>query len=98
MSNIDIEKALNELPDLLSQALEDWRLASLNLERYEAILAAKIRGSNPGIKSVEVKDKINADEQWYNLNIEVIKKESYHNLLENRLLAAKKMASLRTAF
>jgi hypothetical protein len=97
-NNIDLEKALNELPELLSKSFEKWRIAGLDLERFEALMAAKIRGENQGIKATEVRDKINADDNWYQLRMDVIKAESYHNLIENRLLSAKKMASLRTAF
>lgn len=96
--NLDIEKALDELPELVADALEKWRIATLDREKTEALLYVKFKGGVLPITSMEIKSMVNADGERYGKVLEEIKAESNYKRLEERLLAMKKRASLRVAY
>lgn len=98
MSNLDIEKALEELPEKVSQALENWRIATLEREKTEALLYISIKGKNPDKTIGEIKSALNASVSRYDAVLAEIKAESEYTFLYEKLLSAKKRASLRIAF
>lgn len=97
-TNYDIEQALNELPDQVADALEKWRIATLDREKCEALLYAGIKGEDKGKTATEIRADINASQARYESVLEEIKAESNYQRLYEKLLAAKRKASLRTAF
>lgn len=94
----NLEEYLDELPDLVADALEQWRTVTLEREKYEAILHAKIRSDWPEAKAGDIKSAINSDAGRYEVVLKEIKAEANHTRLLERLLCMKKRASLRTAF
>ena len=98
MSNIDLEKTMAELPDLVADALLVWRTATLDKDRLHAQLYITYRSTNPEMTSVEIKARIGDDDRYYQASLSELKAEAEYNRLNERLMAAKKLASLRTAF
>ncbi len=98
IGNLDIEEQLSTLPDRVAEALEQWRIASLDREKIEALLFASIKGQNTELSATEIKSRIHADLNRYESVLHEIKAESNYTRLYERLLSAKKRASLRTAF
>jgi hypothetical protein len=96
--NLDIESDLNELPDKVAEALQLWRVATLNREKMEAVLYAGFKASDSDRSATEIKACINASESRYSSVLEEIKCECEYQRLYERLLSAKKRASLRVAF
>lgn len=96
--NLDLDEALNNLPDDVADALEKWRTATLEREKVEALLYISCRGRSDKITISEIKSIINSDERRYAAVLEEIKAEATYTRLYERLLSMKKRASLRTAF
>ena len=96
--NLDLDAALDKLPDDVADALETWRIATLDREKCEALLFAAIKGTNDKMTAAEIKARINSDGNRYAAVLEEIKAESAYQRLSERLMAVKKRASLRTAF
>lgn len=96
--NIQLEEALEKLPEIVSQCLLNWRKATLDRERIEATLYLVFRGDNPERTATELKALINKSDERYEAVLAEISFESIYNAKNETLLAAKKLASLRTAF
>lgn len=95
--NGHIESDLETLPDEVATALFNWRVATLDREKAEALLYARFKAEDDRT-AVEVKSLINASPERYEAVLKEITAESDHTRLLERLLAAKKLASLRTAY
>lgn len=96
-NNAEIEGDLASLPDAVADALQAWRIATLEREKSEALLYARFRAD--GDKTVpEVKSLINASSERYMAVLDEIKAESQYQRLYEKLLAAKRLAGLRTAY
>jgi hypothetical protein len=98
LGNQDIEKDLDELPDQVSDALEKWRIATLDREKVEALLYASFKGTQDSITATGIKALINSNSERYEAVLNEITAEVEHARLLEQLLCAKKKASLRTAF
>lgn len=98
VTNVNLEEQLQILPEQVAGALEKWRVATLDREKCEALLYATIKGTWTEASAAEIKSAINRDQGRYNAVLAEIKAESNYNLLYEKLLSAKKLASLRTAF
>lgn len=98
MSNQDIEKTLTDGPDDVAEALKNWRLATLNREKAEALLYVRLKGEDKDRSATEIKALIHADSIRHDLMVKEILAESNYTLLYERLLGAKKIASIRTAY
>lgn len=98
MSNVDLEKALAEGPDLVAKALLDWRKATLDRERVEATLYGRFKAEDSERSATEIKYLIHNSQERYQAVLMEISCESVYNAKNETLLAAKKLASLRTAF
>jgi hypothetical protein len=96
--NGDIEKDLNELPDLVSAALEGWRIAREEKRRFEALLRIKLKAEDPNRTSGDLKALVDGDDEGFKLRLVEIKAEAEYTRLYEKLMSAKKSASLRTAF
>lgn len=94
----NIEEVLLELPDKVADALGRWRVSTLDRERVEALLFASIKGKDEKKSSTEIKMEIHESIERYNAVLHEIKQECEYNRLYEKLLSAKKRASLRTAF
>lgn len=98
-NNFDLEKDLEELPEKVSKALELWRTATLDRKKTDALLYMKYRMSDLGKRtSGEIKAMIDKDDTHYAACLLENKLEAEYNFVYEKLLSAKKLSSLRTAF
>ena len=96
--NQDIEKQMEELPDLVASALERWRTTTLDREKCEALVYLKSKYEDKERSATEIKALVNSDEARYSCVLAELKAEAEYIRLLERLQSAKKVASLRTAF
>lgn len=94
----NIEETLIDLPDQVADALSAWRIATLNREKKEALLYVEIKGQDEKRTAAEIKAIVHGNAERYNLVLLEITSEAQYIRLYERLLSAKKRASLRTAF
>jgi hypothetical protein len=96
--NAGLEQSLDQLPDLVADALQAWRLASLEREKLEALLYLRFKGGEGKKTSDEIKAMVRSDGERYTKCLaELLAETNYQRLLE-RLYSVKKLAALRTAF
>jgi len=96
--NDDLEKSLSELPDKVADNLLKWRKATLEREKEEALLYIGFKGIDTKRTATEIKALINSSDSRYQSVMKEIMAEAEYNRLNEKLLAAKKSATLRTAF
>lgn len=96
--NADIQKSLEELPSEVSAFLLEWRKATLDREKTEALLYLKFRGENPDRTATEIKALVNSNDERYQVSLKEAQAEAQYTKVLETLLCAKKEASLRTAF
>lgn len=97
-SNKSVEEDLETLPEKVSEQLVKWRTASLDREKCEALLYARFHGEDPSRTATAIKSLINSNEERYQIVLKEIQEEAHYNFLYEKLMSAKKIASLRTAF
>lgn len=96
-NNAQLEADLESLPDEVAAALMAWRIATLDREKAEALLYARFKAEGDRT-ATEIKSFINASPERYEAVLgEILAESGYTRLLE-KLLSAKKLASLRTAY
>ena len=94
----DLEVELSSLPDLTSNALLEWRKATLNREKREALLYLEFRNTATGRTVKEIEAMVDSDGGRYDAKLaEAVAEAHYHKLYE-KLMSSKKLADLRTAF
>jgi hypothetical protein len=96
--NSALEQALDKLPQEVSDALLQWRKATLDRERVESRIYSRLKMEDPSRTATEMKHLLNADQERYEAVLQEITFESVYKLKEESLMAKKKEASLRTAF
>lgn len=94
----EIEKDLTELPDKVADALEVWRVATLDREKVESLLYAEFKATGEKRTAEEIKNMVRGHDNRYNASLKEIEAEVEYNRRYEKLLSAKKRASLRTAF
>jgi len=97
-NNYQTEKDLLELPDKIADSLVAWRTATLNREKADAVLFLRFKGGEEKRTSDEIKAMVRVDGGRYDLVLKEIMAESEYNRLNEKLMSAKKICSLRTAF
>jgi hypothetical protein len=101
MTNVEINKILTEYPDIVSEAETAWKMSILELERIEAKTYFSIKTNTaPGEKVTEkmLENMVTTNDEVYKARLYSVTKESEYNRLYEKLMCAKKMASLRSAF
>ena len=98
MSDQDTEAILLNFPDLVADALIKWREATLAREKTEALLYLSFKGQDTDRSATEIKAMINSSESRFKDVLTEIQAEGEYNRLYEKLLGAKKIASLRTAY
>ena len=93
-----IEDHLDKLPDAVADALSAWRIATLQREKIEAMLHLRLKAGEEKLSVGDMKAAINNNQERYDMMLKEILAESEYNRLYEKLLSAKKRASLRTAF
>lgn len=91
---------LNTLPDRVADAQMAWKAkeAELKHERARVYLSykAKLAGTDP--TQGDLRAMVENDENIYRLALECVTAESEFTRLMEKLMAAKRMAAMRTAF
>ena len=98
MSNEDLESSLELLPDKVADVLLEWRKATLEREKTEALLFVEFKANEEEKSSTEIKALINSSPERYAKVMEEIKAEVEYNRWYEKLLSVKKRASLRTSY
>lgn len=96
--NTDLEDSLSQLPDKVADALQKWRIATLEREKCEALLYMGFKGGQVDRTATEIKALINGSGERYSCVLDEIKAESEYVRLNEKLMAIKKEMSMRTAF
>lgn len=97
--NEGLEQQLEELPDIVADALLKWRTATLEREKTEALLYLRFRaGGEEKRTTEEIKALVRSDDGRYSAVLEESKAESDYERVKERLLCKKKLSDLRTAF
>lgn len=100
MTNAEIEVAMETLPDIVGDALYNFKAAIVDKERLcaKTFLEFKARSVGEKITVAEIDAMVKADIGCYKAALNEVEKESEYVKWNEKLLAAKKLASLRTAF
>jgi hypothetical protein len=96
----DIEGDLETLPDMVADALRLFREKTA-IKKHKAahlLLTFKAKHASQGLTMTELKAMVNADLDYFKICMEEVTSESEYVRLSEKLMAAKKQASLRTAF
>ena len=96
MIQSDLETNLEKLPEQVSNALLEWRVATLDREKLEAIL--RLQYSVEDRKATEVTALVHSNQERYDVVLNEAKAESHYTFLYEKLMAAKKEATMRGAF
>lgn len=101
-NNSEIEKDLAEYPDKVADALEAWRTATAEKEKVEAMAYLRLKGASEAQEIertvVELKAMTKQDDEVFQAVLKELKAEAQYIRLNEKLMAAKKLASLRTAY
>lgn len=100
LTNAQINDILVEYPDKVADAEREFKTARLERERVEGITYFRLKAETAGQKVTEkwLENKVRVDDEVHQAKLDEIVKESEYNRLYERLLSAKKLAALRTAF
>lgn len=95
-----LEGELSSLPDLVADALAVWKKAEADKRREAArlYLMFKAKMVGHGVTATELRAMVDNDEGYYRMCLDCVTAESSYVRLMEKLMAAKKAASLRTAF
>lgn len=96
--NQHLEEQLETLPEIVGQALLQWRKSTLDRERLEASLYLKFKVEYPNSTATEIRAMVNANDERYSAVLTEASFESQYTIKLETLMAAKKLSSLRTAF
>lgn len=97
---VGVEEELRELPDRVADAQKFWKSKEAELKHSRARVyldfKAKLVGSDP--TQGDLKAMVENDMGIYKLSLECVTAESEYTRLMEKLMAAKRLASMRTAF
>ena len=100
MDNAKITEILDTYPDKVADALKKWKTAKIDLDRLDAKLYLTIRAEHAGEKLPvrEIEAIMKGSGEHYAAAIAEVVAESEYTALYEKLLAAKRESSMRTAF
>jgi hypothetical protein len=100
MNDAEITTILDTFPDKVAEALERFRTAGVEKDRVyaRAYLEFKARSAGEKITASEIESMVKADQRYYEAALDEITAESGYVKAHERLMAAKKQASMRAAF
>jgi hypothetical protein len=97
---VGVEEELRDLPDRVADAQRFWKAkeAELKHERARVYLSfkSKLVGTEP--TQGDLKAMVENDMGIYQLSLDCVTAESEYTRLMEKLMAAKRLASLRSAF
>lgn len=95
MDNLD--EILDKAPDQVADALEDWRMKTLQREKAEALLYLEFKAKETKLTADEVKSHVRSSQGYFDAKLAELKAEAKHQRLYERLLSAKHRARMRVA-
>lgn len=100
MTNAEIESAMETLPDIVADALYNFKTAIIDKERIcaKTFLEFKARSVGEKITVAEIDAMVKSDVDCYKAALLEVERESAYVKWNEKLMAAKKLASMRTAF
>lgn len=100
MTNAEIEAAMETLPDIVGDALYNFKAAMIDKERLcaKTFLELKARSAGEKITVAEIEAMVKADTECYEAALQEVQMESAYVKFNEKLMAAKKMCAMRTAF
>ncbi len=98
LDNSEIERDMNQLPDVVANALLDWRKATIARETWEARTILSSRASGMAMSWEQARLAVKASDEWVRLSTAEASHEAEHARLYERLMATKKTAGIRTAY
>ena len=101
-SNDQLEHDLERGPDAIAHAKIEWRKATHERSKQEALLFARLKGEAEArgeqLNATELKHLINLDDELFKYKLAEITCEAEYERVYEKHLANKRRASLRTAF
>lgn len=94
----NLEKSLEELPEQVAEAKEQWRMATWERKKREAIIYAREKDAHPDKPSAEIKARIPIDESMQSYVEAESKAERQYTFLYEKLLTDKHLSGLRRAY
>lgn len=94
----NLERQLEELPDLIYKAKLEWRTQTRDRKRVDALLRARFKMENHDRNSADLKALIESDSTHYEACLKEDVAEAEYERLYEKHMSNKKIASLRTAF
>lgn len=100
LTNAELNRILTDFPDLIATAEAEFKKARVERERLEALAYFRLKVETAEIKVTEkwLENKVRTDDEVHKAKLDEIVKESEYNRLYEKLMCAKKMAALRTAY
>lgn len=100
MTNAEIEAAMETLPDIVGDALYNFKAAMIDKERLcaKTFLEFKARSAGEKITVAEIESMVKADLDCYKAALLEVERESEYVKWNEKLMAAKKLCAMRTAF
>lgn len=91
---------METLPDVVGDALYNFKAATIEKERLcaKTFLEFKARSAGEKITVAEIEAMVKADVDCYKAALNEVEKESEYVKFNERLMACKRMAAMRTAF
>ncbi len=96
--NESLETILSQYPDKVALGLFNWRKATLEREKTEALLYTEFKAGEGKRTADEIKALVRSHDDRYKAVLAEIKAEARYTQLNETLLSAKKQAAMRTAF
>lgn len=100
--NQDLDRDLERGPEAVAHALSEWRKATYERKKKEALLYAEFKGKasldGERLTSTDIKHMIISDPSMCESILAEITAEAEYKRVEEKHLANKKKASLRTAY
>lgn len=100
LTNKQIESILAAYPDVVADALKEYKTAeeTVRMKGAELYLIFKAEDEKGKMKDTEIKNKVIDDESYHFARMKAIEAEAKYMRVYETLMCAKKMAGIRTAY
>lgn len=96
--DVGISKALQELPEKISKALEDWDIAKIKRRKKAATLHLDFKINNPNSTTADLEAMVNENDEFCDLCLKEAVARANYKRLDEELMAQKKLGSMRNEF
>jgi hypothetical protein len=98
LTNQEIDLMLSTYPDKIAVAYQVYQTAEAEVRRMRGKVYLELKALHPDHKETHLKSMVENNEKVYTAQMAAIQAEAEHNRLYEKLMCAKKLASLRAAF